>query len=91
MIQKINKSGIGICNFCISNPDNRYDLDEREKEYFVNIIEKRTRKHTYDLEKYYPCIQNGCKNKYQIRKYADDPNKKVCNNCYKKSNKEKTK
>ena len=50
MIQKINKSGIGICNFCISNPDYRYDLDEREKEYFVNVIENSTRKNIYDLD-----------------------------------------
>ena len=50
MISKIGQSGIGICNFCISNPDYRYDLDEREKEYLVNVIENRTRKLTFDLD-----------------------------------------
>ena len=91
MIQKINKSGIGICNFCISNPDYRYDLDEREKEYLLNVIENRTRKYTYDLDKYYPCSLNGCEKKYQRRRVADDPNHKVCNKCFKILNKEKIK
>ena len=39
----ILKSGIGICNHCISNFEYRTDLDEREKTYFKDVIEKRKR------------------------------------------------
>ena len=57
----ILKSGIGICNHCISNFEYRTDLDEREKTYFNDVIEKRKRKLNFDLNKEYLCIQNTCK------------------------------
>ena len=63
----ILKSGSGICNHCISSLEYRTDLDEREKTYFKDVIEKRKRKLNFDLNKEYLCIQNNCKQKYQKR------------------------
>jgi hypothetical protein len=60
----ILKSGNGICNHCISNFYYRNDLDEREKTYFKDVIEKRKRKLNFDLNKEFLCIQNNCKQKY---------------------------
>ena len=58
----ILKSGSnGICNHYISNFEYRNDLDEREKTYFKDVIEKRKRKLTFDLNNEYLCIQNNCK------------------------------
>ena len=56
----ILKSGSGIRNHCISNFENRTDLDEREITYFKDFIEKRKRKLTFDLNNEYLCIQNNC-------------------------------
>ncbi len=56
----ILKSGTGICNHCISNLEYRIDLDEREKTYFKDVIEKRKRKLNFDLNKEFLCIQNNC-------------------------------
>ncbi len=63
----ILKSGIGIFNHCISNFEYRTDLDEREKTYFKDVIEKKKRKLNFDLNNEYLCIQNNCKQKYQKR------------------------
>ena len=69
----ILKSGTGICNNCISNCEYRIDLDEREITYFKDVIEKRKRKLTFDLNNEYLCIQSDCKQKYQLRYKSIDP------------------
>ena len=57
----ILNSETGICNYCISSFEYRYDLDEREKTYLNDDIEKRKRRLNFDLNNEYLCIQNNCK------------------------------
>ncbi len=45
----ILNSDTGICNYCISNFEYRYDLDEREKTFLKDVIEKRKRRLNFDI------------------------------------------